>query len=99
MTAAGRNIADVVAPEGRVVAFFSDLQLSERENTSATASSRRSARLGFLANVGIGYLTSDAAATLGGGEAQRSGSPPDWPADGRSYILTSPSAYQRDNAC
>jgi len=74
VTVAGRNIADVVALSvEEAVAFFSDLQLSEREHHIGDRILKEiRTRLGFLVNVGIGYLTLDrAAATLAGGEAQR----------------------------
>ena len=103
MTVAGRNIADVVALSvEEAVAFFSDLQLSEREHHIGDRILEIRTRLGFLVNVGIGYLTLDrAAATLSGGEAQRirlatqigSG------LMGVLYILDEPSIglHQRDN--
>jgi len=85
------------------IAFFTDLPLSEREHHIADRILKEiRTRLGFLANVGIGYLTLDrAAATLAGGEAQRirlatqigSG------LMGVLYILDEPSIglHQRDN--
>ncbi|HHX42152.1 MAG TPA: excinuclease ABC subunit UvrA [Armatimonadetes bacterium] len=104
VTVAGRNIADVVALSvEEAVAFFSDLQLSEREHHIGDRILKEiRTRLGFLVNVGIGYLTLDrAAATLAGGEAQRirlatqigSG------LMGVLYILDEPSIglHQRDN--
>ncbi|HOM82073.1 MAG TPA: excinuclease ABC subunit UvrA [Armatimonadota bacterium] len=104
VTVAGRNIADVVALSvEEAIAFFTDLPLSEREHHIADRILKEiRTRLGFLANVGIGYLTLDrAAATLAGGEAQRirlatqigSG------LMGVLYILDEPSIglHQRDN--
>lgn len=83
--------------------FFSDLQLTPREQTIARQILKEiNARLGFLLNVGLDYLTLDrAAGTLSGGEAQRirlatqigSG------LVGVLYILDEPSIglHQRDN--
>ncbi|MDU4959292.1 MAG: excinuclease ABC subunit UvrA [Sporomusaceae bacterium] len=83
--------------------FFERLELSEREKTIAYQILKEiKARLGFLMNVGLDYLTLDrAAGTLSGGEAQRirlatqigSG------LVGVLYILDEPSIglHQRDN--
>lgn len=83
--------------------FFSGLELTERERTIAYQILKEiRARLGFLLNVGLDYLTLDrAAGTLSGGEAQRirlatqigSG------LVGVLYILDEPSIglHQRDN--
>ncbi|SMC40690.1 excinuclease ABC subunit UvrA [Sporomusa malonica] len=83
--------------------FFSSLELTERETVIANQILKEiNARLGFLLNVGLDYLTLDrAAGTLSGGEAQRirlatqigSG------LVGVLYILDEPSIglHQRDN--
>ncbi len=84
-------------------AFFASLQLTERQQRIAAQILKEiHARLGFLLNVGLDYLTlSRAAGTLSGGEAQRirlatqigSG------LVGVLYILDEPSIglHQRDN--
>ncbi len=84
-------------------AFFEKLDLTERERVIAHQILKEiRARLGFLSDVGLGYLTlSRAAGTLSGGEAQRirlatqigSG------LVGVLYILDEPSIglHQRDN--
>ncbi|MDR3560160.1 MAG: excinuclease ABC subunit UvrA [Negativicutes bacterium] len=84
--------------------FFAGLELTEREKTIAQQILKEiRARLGFLLNVGLDYLTLDrAAGTLSGGEAQRirlatqigSG------LVGVLYILDEPSIglHQRDNS-
>lgn len=83
--------------------FFNSLELTEREKTIANQIMKEiHARLGFLINVGLDYLSLDrAAGTLSGGEAQRirlatqigSG------LVGVLYILDEPSIglHQRDN--
>ncbi len=83
--------------------FFQRLELTERERLIARQVLKEiNARLGFLINVGLDYLTLDrAAGTLSGGEAQRirlatqigSG------LTGVLYILDEPSIglHQRDN--
>lgn len=83
--------------------FFLSLELTEREKTIARQILKEiNARLGFLVNVGLDYLSLDrAAGTLSGGEAQRirlatqigSG------LVGVLYILDEPSIglHQRDN--
>ncbi len=85
-------------------AFLKNLTLTPTQQTIAAAILKElDARLGFLVNVGLGYLTlSRAAATLSGGESQRirlatqigSG------LVGVLYILDEPSIglHQRDNA-
>ena len=85
-------------------AFLKKLELSPTQRTIAAAILKElDARLGFLVNVGLGYLTlSRAASTLSGGESQRirlatqigSG------LVGVLYILDEPSIglHQRDNA-
>ena len=83
--------------------FFGNLQLTEREQViGAQILKEINARLGFLNNVGLDYLTMNrSAGTLSGGEAQRirlatqigSG------LVGVLYILDEPSIglHQRDN--
>ncbi|MER3456015.1 MAG: excinuclease ABC subunit UvrA [candidate division GAL15 bacterium] len=100
----GRNIAEVTALTVRqCLEFFENLHLSEREELIAHQVLKEiRARLGFLVNVGLDYLTLDRMAnTLSGGEAQRirlatqigSG------LMGVLYVLDEPSIglHQRDN--
>lgn len=100
----GRNIYEVTTGTiSETQEFFSSLDLTEREKTIAHQILKEiHARLGFLLNVGLDYLTlSRAAGTLSGGEAQRirlatqigSG------LVGVLYILDEPSIglHQRDN--
>src|SRR3989475_5835118 len=101
---AGRNIAWYTALTiQRAVKEFDDLKLSERDRQIAHQVLKEiRERLGFLLNVGLGYLTlSRTAATLSGGEGQRIrlatqiGSR----LTGVLYILDEPSIglHQRDN--
>ena len=100
----GKNIDEVVQMTVRdAKAFFAGLQLSNRQQVIAKQVLKEiNARLNFLNDVGLDYLTlSRAAATLSGGEAQRirlatqigSG------LVGVLYILDEPSIglHQRDN--
>lgn len=100
----GRNIREVTALTiSEADAFFSQLDLTAREKVIAGQILKElHARLGFLLNVGLEYLTlSRAAGTLSGGEAQRirlatqigSG------LTGVLYVLDEPSIglHQRDN--
>ena len=100
----GKNIDEVVQMTVRdAKAFFAALQLSNRQQVIAKQVLKEiNARLNFLNDVGLDYLTlSRAAATLSGGEAQRirlatqigSG------LVGVLYILDEPSIglHQRDN--
>ncbi len=100
----GKSIYEVTKlTVGDCVDFFAGLDLTERERTIAHQILKEiKARLGFLLNVGLDYLTLDrAAGTLSGGEAQRirlatqigSG------LVGVLYILDEPSIglHQRDN--
>lgn len=104
VTVGGKSIAEVSDMSIREACeFFSALQLTEREHMIADQILKEiNARLGFLMNVGLDYLTlSRSAATLSGGEAQRirlatqigSG------LVGVLYILDEPSIglHQRDN--
>jgi len=104
VTINGRNIAQVAALSIRGAAdFFDPLRLTAREEMIARQVVKEiRARLNFLLNVGLDYLTLDrAAGTLAGGEAQRirlatqigSG------LTGVLYILDEPSVglHQRDN--
>jgi len=100
----GKNIYEVTClTVADCLQFFQRLELSEREQIIARQILKEiNARLGFLLNVGLDYLTLDrAAGTLSGGEAQRirlatqigSG------LMGVLYILDEPSIglHQRDN--
>ena len=100
----GRNIYEVAClTVADCLQFFQQLELTEREQTIARQILKEiHARLGFLLNVGLDYLTLNrAAGTLSGGEAQRirlatqigSG------LMGVLYILDEPSIglHQRDN--
>ncbi len=104
VTFGGRTIADVTGFSIEdAAAFFDTVALTERELLIARQILKEvNARLGFLLDVGLGYLTMDrGAATLAGGEAQRirlatqigSG------LMGVLYILDEPSIglHQRDN--
>ena len=104
VTIQGKNIAEVSDLSVRdAAALFRDMALTERERIIAHQILKEiRARLGFLTDVGLGYLTlSRSAGTLSGGEAQRirlatqigSG------LVGVLYILDEPSIglHQRDN--
>ena len=77
VTISGKNIMDVsalsVVQELEWIATIGDSVLSEREKMIAREILKEiQARLGFLKDVGLEYLTVDrASATLSGGEAQR----------------------------
>ncbi|NLX90626.1 MAG: excinuclease ABC subunit UvrA [Firmicutes bacterium] len=105
VTVGGMNIAQLTALTVKDVQdFLARLSLSEKDAYIARQVMKEiSARLGFLIDVGLGYLTLDrTATTLSGGEAQRirlatqigSG------LTGVIYILDEPSIglHQRDNA-
>lgn len=105
VTIKGKSIADVCnMPVGEVSAFLDSIELSESESIIASRIFKElKARLNFLVNVGLDYLTlSRSATTLSGGEAQRirlatqigSG------LVGVLYILDEPSIglHQRDNS-
>jgi excinuclease ABC subunit A len=99
-----QNISEVCELSiGEAAKFLGDLELTERERMIAERVTKEvSARLGFLLDVGLHYLTlSRSAGTLAGGEAQRirlasqigSG------LVGTLYVLDEPSIglHQRDN--
>ena len=70
----GRNIAQITALKVReAITFFDDLQLPAWQRQIAdTMLQQVRARLGFLADVGLGYLTMDRPLrSLSGGEVQR----------------------------
>jgi excinuclease ABC subunit A len=100
----GRNIAEHVAMSvAKALRFYDSLSFEPREEAIAAPVLKEvRERLGFLANVGLGYLTLDrSSATLSGGEGQRIrlatqiGSR----LTGVLYILDEPSIglHQRDN--
>jgi excinuclease ABC subunit A len=104
VTIDGRNIADLCDLSiGEAAKALDDLQLSERDRLIAERVVKEiNARMGFLLDVGLDYLTlSRSAGTLAGGEAQRirlasqigSG------LVGVLYVLDEPSIglHQRDN--
>ncbi|HKE52084.1 MAG TPA: excinuclease ABC subunit UvrA [Actinomycetes bacterium] len=104
VTVGGKSIADVAAmPMGEAAKFLLTLDLTAREQQIAERVLKEvNARLGFLLDVGLDYLTLDRpSATLAGGEAQRirlatqigSG------LVGVLYVLDEPSIglHQRDN--
>jgi excinuclease ABC subunit A len=104
VTVGGKNIAEVCAMAiGESSKFLAALELSERDRLIAERVTKEiNARLGFLLDVGLDYLTlSRNAGTLAGGEAQRirlasqigSG------LVGTLYVLDEPSIglHQRDN--
>ncbi|SFJ87042.1 excinuclease ABC subunit UvrA [Succinivibrio dextrinosolvens] len=84
--------------------FFSEIKLTEQEkNIASRVLKEIRARLGFLINVGLGYLTlSRSAETLSGGEAQRIRLASQIGAGltGVMYVLDEPSIglHQRDNS-
>ena len=104
VTVGDRNINDLTGmPVDEIMTFFKNIKLSQRDTIIAGQILKEiKARIGFLVDVGLNYLTlSRAAATLSGGEAQRirlatqigSG------LMGVLYILDEPSIglHQRDN--
>lgn len=106
VTIAGRSIVQIAAlPVADAREFFRRLpaELSERDRTVGRQVLKElNARLGFLVDVGLEYLTLDrAAATLSGGEAQRIRLATQIGSQlmGVLYILDEPSIglHQRDN--
>lgn len=104
VTVAGKNIAQMCDMSvGEILLFFDEMELTERQQFIGSQILKEiKARVGFLNNVGLEYLTlSRATGTLSGGEAQRirlatqigSG------LVGVAYILDEPSIglHQRDN--
>ncbi len=74
VTVGGLNIAELSDLSViKLVRFFDELTLAERDSLIAAPILKEiKARLNFLKNVGLGYLTlSRSAATLSGGESQR----------------------------
>ncbi|MBO5775888.1 MAG: excinuclease ABC subunit UvrA [Clostridia bacterium] len=74
VTVGGKNIAEISdMPVKALKEFFSEIELNERDKLIAAPILKEiRARLNFLTNVGLGYLTlSRAAGTLSGGESQR----------------------------
>jgi excinuclease ABC subunit A len=105
VTIGGHNISDICSiPIGQAAKLLAALELSDRDNLIAEEVLKEiNARVGFLLDVGLDYLTlSRNAGTLAGGEAQRirlasqigSG------LVGVMYVLDEPSIglHQRDNA-
>ena len=104
VTVGGKSIHEVCCMSTREsLAFFQALELTEREKAIGAAIVKEIvARLNFLVNVGLDYLTLDrASATLSGGEAQRIRLATQIGAGlmGVLYILDEPSIglHQRDN--
>ncbi len=104
VTVGERSIAEVSAMSiGDAAEFLRGLELNERERAIAERVLREiNARLGFLLDVGLDYLSLDrAAGTLSGGEAQRIRLATQIGAGlvGVLYVLDEPSIglHQRDN--
>ena len=104
VTVGGKSIYEVCCMSTKEgLAFFEQLELTEREQAIGAAIVKEIvARLNFLVNVGLDYLTLDrASATLSGGEAQRIRLATQIGAGlmGVLYILDEPSIglHQRDN--
>lgn len=104
VTVSGKNVAYVTDLSiGEASRFFAELNLTEKERTIASLVLKEiEARLGFLVNVGLDYLTlSRSAGTLSGGEAQRIRLATQIGSSlmGVLYILDEPSIglHQRDN--
>ena len=104
VTVGGMNIAEFTdLPVLSALKFIDSLELSEKDMLIAERVIKEiKARLGFLVNVGLGYLTlSRSAATLSGGESQRIRLATQIGSSlmGVLYILDEPSIglHQRDN--
>ena len=104
VTVGGMNIAEFTdLPVVSALKFIDSLQLSEKNMMIAERILKEiKSRLGFLVNVGLGYLTlSRSAATLSGGESQRIRLATQIGSSlmGVLYILDEPSIglHQRDN--
>ena len=104
VTVGGRNITQLCSLSVlKILDFFDHLDLSEREQMIAGQILKEiRARLGFLKNVGLEYLTlSRSASTLSGGESQRIRLATQIGSSlvGVLYILDEPSIglHQRDN--
>ena len=104
VTVGGMNIAEFTdLPVLSALKFIDSLELSEKDMLIAERIIKEiKARLGFLVNVGLGYLTlSRSAATLSGGESQRIRLATQIGSSlmGVLYILDEPSIglHQRDN--
>ena len=104
VTVVGMNIAEFTdLPVVSALKFIDSLQLSEKDMMIAERILKEiKSRLGFLVNVGLGYLTlSRSAATLSGGESQRIRLATQIGSSlmGVLYILDEPSIglHQRDN--
>lgn len=104
VTVGGQHMGYVTSLSiGLAKQFFTDLQLTEKEQTIANLILKEiQNRLGFLTKVGLDYLTmSRAAGTLSGGEAQRIRLATQIGSSlmGVLYILDEPSIglHQRDN--
>lgn len=105
VTVGGKNIHEVsVVSVADTLQFFKDLKISKKEDLIAGRILKEvQARLGFLENVGLGYLTlGRSAITLAGGETQRIrlASQIGSQLVGVLYILDEPSIglHARDNA-
>ena len=104
VTVGGKNINEVTDLSiVKAIEFFKSLSLTQKEQTIAEQILKEILeRLGFLKNVGLGYLTlSRSAGTLSGGEAQRIRLATQIGSSlmGVLYILDEPSIglHQRDN--
>ncbi len=104
VTVGGKNIFEISCmPVGESVRFFESMKLSDTEaQISKLIFKEIVARLGFLRNVGLDYLTLERkASTLSGGEAQRIRLATQIGSSlvGVLYILDEPSIglHQRDN--
>jgi excinuclease ABC subunit A len=100
----GKNIVEVVSQSiEKAVLYFKDIRLTEAEKEIAKVVLKEiEARLSFMVNVGIEYLTLDRrASTLSGGEAQRIRLASQLGSGlvGALYVLDEPTIglHQRDN--